>query len=698
MERRRSKGGGGGRFLGAPAWAVPAGAVALVLFFVAVNRQSAALDVAGSASAAKGGPRAALAKGASPLAAARQVDALAERQATLAAQTAKLAAELEATVSALEVRGGAAVAEARPAQQPSAGGGAAGSDKLGDALERLRASRKDLRPEGKATLGAAAKAAQARAAERLAQRASPRAAAAAPSSREWPVASADGGEVPAQYRAVGQGKRSGLWKEVSADETRRDAVKAAMKHAWDSYAKYAFGMDELQPLSRRGKNMFGGLGATVIDSLDTLYIMGLMDEYQRARDWVETDMNVDRAFEASVFETTIRCVGGLLTAHDLSGDEMFVRRAREIADRLLPAYNTQTGIPLNIVNLRTGVAKNPAWTSGASTLAEFGTQQLEWVALALKTGDPRYAEKVEHALKVAVEATSRPGNIPQALFPLFLNPNTLQWTQAKVSFGAMGDSFYEYLLKMWVWGGKTKSQQRYRDLFDETMRAMIDNLIEHSDPGRLTYIAELDRGSKVHKMDHLVCFASGMLVLGAEGPHAEEYLNLGKELGRTCYEMYHSQPSGVAPELVNFRSGQGMMAGAPHNLLRPETVESLFLLYRKTGDEMYREWGWEIFQAFERNCRVPDGYAGLRDVRVAKPAKDDTMQSFFLAETLKYLYLLFADSDTINLDEWVFNTEAHPLKIVHRNSTFFAYENNSQSPPVRESRERGGRRRWGGRL
>ena len=117
----------------------------------------------------------------------------------------------------------------------------------------------------------------------------------------------------------------------------------------------------------------------------------------------------------------------------------------------------------------------------------------------------------------------------------------------------------------------------------------------------------MERGQQIPKMDHLACFLSGLLVLGSEGPHADQYLELGKELGRTCYEMYHQQPSGLAPEMVNFRHNSGMVSGAHHNLLRPETVESIFYLYRRTGDEKYREWGWEIFQAFERHCRTQDG-------------------------------------------------------------------------------------------
>ena len=104
---------------------------------------------------------------------------------------------------------------------------------------------------------------------------------------------------------------------------------------------------------------------------------------------------------------------------------------------------------------------------------------------------------------------------------------------------------------------------------------------------------------------------------------------------------------------------------APYNLLRPETVESLFMLWRATGDRRYREWGWELFQSFERHCRVPGGgYSGVVDVREASPRKNDRQESFWLAETLKYFYLLFSPESALPLDKFVLNTEAHPLKVL----------------------------------
>ncbi|XP_024528760.1 mannosyl-oligosaccharide 1,2-alpha-mannosidase MNS1 [Selaginella moellendorffii] len=453
-------------------------------------------------------------------------------------------------------------------------------------------------------------------------------------------------------------------KDEILDETtaeRREKVKQAMLHAWNSYEKYAWGYDELLPLSKRGANDFGGLGATIVDSLDTLYIMGFMDQFNKARDWVaKLDFNIN--YEASMFETTIRVVGGLVSAYDLSNDTVFLKKAREIADRLLPAWNTPTGIPYTTVNLASGDSRSPGWTLGASVLADLATEQVEFIALSQRTGDPKYQEKVENVIKKIKEFFPQDG-----LVPIYVNPHTASASN-RITFGAMGDSFYEYLLKVWVLGNKTQAVQHYRDMWEQSMEGLM-SLIRKSTPSSYTYIAERygSGGGYIDKMDELACFTPGMLVLGSnDGPDEKKtkYLELAKELARTCYNFYRSTPTGLAGENYNFISGQDMSVGTAWNILRPETVESLFYLWRKTGDTKYRDWGWDIFQAFEARSRVDTGYVGLRDVRSGE--KDDKMQSFFLAETLKYLYLLFSPSSVIPLDQWVFNTEAHPIKIVQR--------------------------------
>ncbi|KAL9256242.1 Mannosyl-oligosaccharide 1,2-alpha-mannosidase MNS1-like protein [Drosera capensis] len=442
---------------------------------------------------------------------------------------------------------------------------------------------------------------------------------------------------------------------------RREKVKEAMLHAWSSYEKYAWGQDELQPQTKNGVNSFGGLGATLVDSLDTLYIMGLDEQFQRAREWIVNSLDFNKDYDASVFETTIRVVGGLLSAYDLSNDKVFLEKAKDIADRLLPAWDTPSGIPYNVINLAQGRPHNPGWTSGQSILADSGTEQLEFIALSQRTGDPKYQQKVENVILVLNKTFPADG-----LLPIYINPESGTASHATITFGAMGDSFYEYLLKAWIQGNKTAVVKHYREMWETSMIG-LQSLVRRTTPSSYAYLCEKNGDSFSDKMDELACFVPGMLALGSVGygpGDSEKFLTLAEELAWTCYNFYQLTPTKLAGENYFFHAGQDMNVGTSWNILRPETVESLFYLWRFTGNETYQDWGWNIFQAFEKNSRIESGYVGLKDVNTG--VKDDKMQSFFLAETLKYLYLLFSPPNVIPLDEWVFNTEAHPLKIVTR--------------------------------
>ncbi|KAJ1272655.1 hypothetical protein BS78_06G220000 [Paspalum vaginatum] len=463
-----------------------------------------------------------------------------------------------------------------------------------------------------------------------------------------------------ESRVSNKNSRKDLVEIDPVSNERREKVKEAMLHAWNSYVTYAWGMDELQPQSKKGINSFGGLGATLVDSLDTLYIMGLKDEFQKARDWVAESLDFDKDYDASVFETTIRVVGGLLSAHDLSGDKVFLDKAKDIADRLLPAWDTTSGIPYNRINLAHGRAHNPGWTNGDSILADSGTEQLEFIALSQRTGDPKYQQKAENVITQLQKIYPKDG-----LLPIYINPHSGTTSYSTITFGAMGDSFYEYLLKVWIQGNKTEHVKHYRQMWETSMEGLL-SLTKKTTPSNYYYICEKNGGSLSDKMDELACFAPGMLALGASGyggeKKSEEIMNLAKELARTCYNFYQTTPTKLAGENYFFHAGQDMSVGTSWNILRPETVESLMYLWRLTGNKTYQDWGWDIFQAFEKNSRIESGYVGLRDVNTGE--KDNMMQSFFLAETLKYLYLLFSPPSVISFDEWVFNTEAHPLRIV----------------------------------
>jgi len=252
---------------------------------------------------------------------------------------------------------------------------------------------------------------------------------------------------------------------------------------------------------------------------------------------------------------------------------------------------------------------------------------------------------------------------------MFISVESGEFASHEITLGARADSLYEYLLKQWLLSGRT--DERMRAMYDESVAAIRQHLVIRGGEarcGNCTYLASWNYKTKVHvhQMDHLVCFVPGMLALGAHGDTYDADMELARELMATCYRMYAHSPSGLAPEIADFSHAREVRAvpSAKHGLLRPETVESLFIMWRLTGDSTYREWGWDIFEAIESRTRVSSGgFSPVRDVTAPKLALSGNMESFFVAETLKYLYMLFSDGTEVPLDEYVLNTEAHPLRI-----------------------------------
>lgn len=463
------------------------------------------------------------------------------------------------------------------------------------------------------------------------------------------------------------GRENGKTNDPKTDEMR-EKVKEMMKFSWDNYKLYAWGKNELRPLTRNGHigNMFGGLrGASIIDSLDTLYIMGLMEEYNDAKEWVKTSLDLNSNGEASLFEVNIRYVGGLLSAYYLTGEEIFKAKVLELGEKLLPAFNTPTGIPRGVINLGSGTSWSWGWASaGSSILAEFGTLHLEFVHLSELSGNPIYTEKVMNIRKLLNKIEK-----PHGLYPNFLSPVSGNWVQHHVSIGGLGDSFYEYLIKSYLMSDKTDEDAKR--MYYSALDAIEVNLVQKSQGG-LTYMAEWRGGILDHKMGHLACFSGGMIGIGADdGPQEkrQHYLDLAAEITHTCHESYTRSGTKLGPEAFRFDSGAEATAtrlSDRYYILRPEVIESYMYMWKLTHDPKYREWGWEAVQALEQHCRVDSGFSGIRDVYTTTVSHDNMQQSFFLSETLKYLYLLFSDDDLLPLEDWVFNTEAHPLPIIRR--------------------------------
>ncbi|KAM4575763.1 mannosidase, alpha, class 1B, member 1b isoform 2-T4 [Odontesthes bonariensis] len=450
-----------------------------------------------------------------------------------------------------------------------------------------------------------------------------------------------------------------------SEASRQEAVREAFRHAWKGYKDYAWGHDELRPISKSYSEWFG-LGLTLIDALDTMWILGLKQEFEEAKTWAATKLTFNKNVDVNLFESTIRILGGLLSTYHLTGDTLFLDKAKDIGSRLMPAFNTQSKIPYSDVNIGKGTAHPPRWTSD-STVAEVTSIQLEFRELSRLTQEPHYQSAVAEVMKRVHQLDGK----LDGLVPMFINTNSGQFThQGIYTMGARADSYYEYLLKQWIQGGKKENQLLEDYLL--AIEGLKKNLLQKSLPSGLTFVGELSHGQFSPKMDHLVCFLPGTLALGAHNGLPAEHMNLAKQLMETCYQMYIQMETGLSPEIVHFNMHQGstrdidVKLADRHNLLRPETVESLFYLYRFTKDHKYQDWGWEILQNFNKHTKVSSGgYTSINNVRDPEyPSPRDKMESFFLGETLKYLYLLFSDDlNLISLDQYVFNTEAHPLPI-----------------------------------
>ncbi|KAI9505470.1 glycoside hydrolase, partial [Coemansia spiralis] len=477
-----------------------------------------------------------------------------------------------------------------------------------------------------------------------------------------------------------------------SDEERRDAVKAAMKHAWEGYRQYAFGDDELQPVTNRSNNKWGGWGVTLVDALDTLYIMGLHKEFNQG---VTHVVNVDFSkakdgYTTPFFEMIIRSLAGLLTAYEMSLDRRLLAKAQQIGDVLLPAFDTPTGIPYP----RVDVNAKKAVHSDRVCLAEAGTVQLEYWKLSELTGNPAYHEMAQRVVDILDEAEKPyPG-----LYPIWIDTKSAKLVSGQITFGGQGDSWYEYMLKQYIFSRRSNDQ--YRRMYEESIDAMKEKMVQRSiyDP-QMYYVGDLDSTAKKFspKYQHLTCFVPGMLALGSKVLDRPDDLELAKNLAYTCFQMYNLTATGLGPEYVLFRDSKdkglspsnkdgdddfaiiklasssntekksGFYFGGNRGyILRPETLESLMILYRITGDSMYKEWGWQIFKSIEKWTKTRSAYSAYKDVTSTKGSSElsDSMESFFLAETLKYLYLLFSPAGYYSLDEYVFNTEAHPFKIL----------------------------------
>jgi ER degradation enhancer, mannosidase alpha-like 2 len=412
-------------------------------------------------------------------------------------------------------------------------------------------------------------------------------------------------------------------------------VRAEYLHAWQGYRTYAWGHDALMPLSKQPHDWYGvSLHMSEIDGLDTMILMGLDKEAAEARQDIDKHLSFNQDIYVKNFEITIRCLGGLLSEYEATNDPQLLKLATDLGNRLLPAFHSPTGMPYEFVNLRTGKVRgavtNPA---EVALLPEFGT-------LSRLTGNPLYYNNAKRAM---TELWRRRSSLD--LVGLGINVETGEWTDSTSSISGGIDSFDEYLLKSWLLFGDRDCLEMWR----KSIVGINKYLAEQTRLGLWYGQADMRTGARTtHEYGALDAFFPALLALSGDLPRAEA-------LQRSSFQMWTLY--GIEPDTLDYIRLATPDPGYP---LRPEIIESTYYLHHLTGDPIYLHMGQDYLDSLIRWCRTPVAYAALTDVRT-KQQKDE-MESFFFAETLKYLYLLYAPRDTVDWTKFVFNTEAHPLK------------------------------------
>ncbi|KAK4232490.1 glycoside hydrolase [Podospora fimiseda] len=492
---------------------------------------------------------------------------------------------------------------------------------------------------------------------------------------------------------------------------RARAVQDAFRVSWDGYYQYAFPHDSLKPIAKSWEDdryvfcllfLFrNGWGASAVDAFSTALIMGNWEAVDQLLNYIPTIDFSKTNTEVSLFETTIRYLGGLLSAYDLITGPLsgyiprnrttqvyyILVQAKFLADNLKVAFDTPSGIPDNNLYF------NPPRRAGSRTngIATIGTLVLEWTRLSDLTGDQQYARLAQRAEEYLLHPRPALGEPFPGLLGANVDLGTGLFVDGAGGWGGGTDSFYEYLIKMYLYDPYRFSEYRDRWVLaaDSSMKYLISHPTSRPD---LTFLAMWRNRTLEFYSEHLACFSGGNFILGGLTLSDPSYVKFGLELVNGCRATYKNTETGIGPEIFRWQDGRTPLnssnnPGPPVNesgfyeksgfwvanggyVLRPEVIESYYYAYRATGDKKYQEWAWEAFKAINESCRVGVGYSGILDVnRERGGGYRDFQESFWFAEVLKYSFLIFAEDDApwqVRADgknEFVFNTEAHPIRV-----------------------------------
>ena len=434
--------------------------------------------------------------------------------------------------------------------------------------------------------------------------------------------------------------------------TLANEVRHEFLHAWKDYKQYAWGHDDLKPLSKSYHDWYAEpLLMTPVDALDTMILMGLKDEAAKTREYIAMHLSFDKDISVQNFEITIRLLGGLLSTYELTGDKRLLILAEDLGNRLLPVFNSPTGLPYRYVNLKTGEVRG-----NVTNPAEAGTLLIEFGTLARLTHRQVFYDKAKRALVEIYNRRSRIG-----LVGTWINVETGQWTDTDSHISGAIDSYYEYLLKCAI----LFKDEDCRRMWNESVKAInsylapaVSRYADGTIDGRtvlgcipeLWYgHADMNSGQRTSTVyGALDAFFPAMLALSGD-------LRRARRLQSSSFRMW--QLNNIEPEELDFSNMRVTSPGYP---LRPEIVESTYYLYHFTRNPKYLRMGQTMWRDFVKYCRNDTGYAALKSVITKE--KTDSMQSFLFAETFKYFYLLFAPPKAFDFDKIIFNTEAHPVR------------------------------------
>ena len=437
------------------------------------------------------------------------------------------------------------------------------------------------------------------------------------------------------FKIFAQGKVAPFTDEMKAEMCQK--VKAAAQHAWKGYKDYAWGADDLRPLTKAPHNWYAhSMLMTPVDAFDTFTILGLTTEAREAKDLIlsKLDFNVDN--EVQVFEITIRLLAGLITAYEMDGDKKFLSLATDLANRMMPAFNTPTGMPYRYVHLQTGKIRD-----SINNPAEIGTLMMEFGKLSKITHNKAYYDVAKKAIMNVYAKRSSIDLVGEQI-----NVTNGKWVSIQSHISGYIDSYYEYLYKSWILFG----DKDFLDAFETHNKAIKKYLIDKTENGWFMRHVDMNTGKQSATLyGALDAFYAGLCAYSGDIPAA-------KNIQDANYYMWTN--FNMEPEEFNYKTDSITSA---YYILRPENLESCFYLFRYSHKSDYLWMAKTMVDDILNHCKAEVGFASLKNVKTYE--QTNSMESFFFGETLKYAYLVFAPASAADLTKIVFTTEAHPFKI-----------------------------------